>query len=138
MTPDSWVLMGALAIATLAGASIAGAARHLEVIGWLVGMMGPATLAVWIFGTAWIPALLVGEVWRFTRSGAAPGYERSRWATVFPLGMYAAATYALAAEVVPAQSLERVSMAFFWAALLAWCLTSYGLIRAGRRKLRGA
>jgi tellurite resistance protein TehA-like permease len=43
------------------------------------------------------------------------------WALVFPLGMYSAATYAMAAEIDRGSRLT-VSAVFFWDALAAWLI----------------
>lgn len=136
VTPDSWVLMGAVAIAALAGATLVSAARPVASLHWLEGMMVPATLAVWALATAWIPALIAGEVWRLRRVRGPLRYERGRWATVFPLGMYAAGSYALAQMLSHGRALEVLSAVFFWAAFIAWCAASYGLARGGYRALR--
>jgi len=53
------------------------------------------------------------------------------WAFVFPLGMYSAATYAMATELSQ-RSLITVSLVFFWDALAAWLIVvGAGLLRAG-------
>ena len=43
------------------------------------------------------------------------------WAFVFPLGMYSAASYTMAAEIGQ-RSLIAVSLVFFWDALAAWLI----------------
>src|SRR5579884_756193 len=65
VTPDSWILMGALAIAALAGGDILRAARSERVpenLTWWAAHA--ATLAPWIVASLWIPPLLYAEVWR--------------------------------------------------------------------------
>lgn len=138
VTPDSWVLMGALAISTLAAGKLLTATRDLGVFPWLHGTLAPAALVIWAVGSAWIPLLLIAEGWRARRLPDAWAYHRTRWATVFPLGMYASANYALAAALPGFPALDTVSRVFFWAALVAWALTAYGLVRLGRRKLKAA
>lgn len=137
VTPDSWVLMGALAIAALAGATVRGAAESLSAAGWVETVLVPGTLAVWAIGSAWIPLLVAGDAWRLLRVPGTPRYDRSRWATVFPLGMYASATYALARIWSrPAPALFIVSHVFFWIALVTWSVTMCGLVRAGYRAVQ--
>ena len=72
---DHWVAGGALAISTLACADLA--ARL------------PAE-ALWLCALAWLPALVAGELLE-PRLGGVP----ARWSTAFPLGMYAAMSFAV-------------------------------------------
>jgi tellurite resistance protein TehA-like permease len=61
-----------------------------------------------------------------------PRYDVRRWATVFPMGMTAAASIAVAqAEGLPAVAV--VGQVLLWPALAAWSLTAAG---AARRRLR--
>jgi len=54
------------------------------------------------------------------------------WALVFPLGMYSAASYTMAAEIGQ-HSLITVSLVFFWDALAAWLIVVVaGLLRMRR------
>ncbi|MGH3321537.1 MAG: tellurite resistance/C4-dicarboxylate transporter family protein [Streptosporangiaceae bacterium] len=134
VTPDSWILMGALAISTLAGGKLVLAAGRPGAFPWLGAVMPEATLAVWALGSAWIPLLAAGEWWRLRRMGrAAVRYTRARWAMVFPLGMYASANYTVAKGIQGEEELAIVSHVFFWVALLAWCAAAYGLGRLGWR-----
>lgn len=119
--PELWILMGALAIATLAGAELLASARALHVLGGGGGWLPEAALATWAAASAFVPLLVAAELHhhRF-------GYEPGRWSFVFPLGMYSVATWDLArAESLPA--LGDVALAFFAAALAAWTVTALGL-----------
>lgn len=136
VTPDSWILMGGLAIAAFAGGELL-AAGVSPASPWLAGSMVPTTLAVWIAGSVWIPALVAAEAWAGW-GRRLPGYQRPRWATVFPLGMYAAATYSLASGLGGRPALETVAHAAFGVALAVWCLTTVGLLRQGWRRLATA
>ena len=102
--PDIWILMGAVAIATLAG-------DHIHKAG--VADIRPLTVVTWIVASLWIPLLAVASV--LVRTG-------NWWAAVFPLGMYSSATYATAVET-GWRPLTTVSMVFLWIALAAWVLT---------------
>jgi len=110
--PDDWIAMGALAIATLAAAELA---------------QRDAAVGLWAAATAWLPVLLVLELRRGTR-----GYELRRWATVFPLGMYAVATYE-AGAVDRLTPLGEVAGVAFWVAVCAWALAAVGLLRQAVR-----
>lgn len=131
VTPDSWVLMGALAISALAGGKLAVAAGSPGAFAWLHAVMSPATVALWLLASAWIPLLIAVELWRLRRLGAAAArYTRTRWAMIFPLGMYASASYTVAQGIDWPYRLMVLSHVFFWVALLGWCAAAYGLGRA--------
>jgi tellurite resistance protein TehA-like permease len=98
-TPDTWIVMGALAISTLAGAVL-----HV----------GGVPKATWALATVGYAGLLALEV-RVALARAAPPAS-GRWSTVFPLGMYAACSHA-----VGLHTLGTVAMAV---ALAAWLVTA--------------
>ncbi|CAJ1496217.1 tellurite resistance/C4-dicarboxylate transporter family protein [[Mycobacterium] burgundiense] len=106
--PDSWILMGALAIATVAGVHI-----HAQ---WPTEVVQHATVVTWLVATLWIPALMLFAVRGVRTQVPVPS---AWWAMVFPLGMYSSATFALWKEVGWGW-LHPVSQAFFWTALAAW------------------
>lgn len=117
--PDHWILMGGTAIATLAGAHlhaalypgpIADAVRVVTIVTW-----GIASLQI-------VPLAIVG--WR----------QVFAWPAVFPIGMYGAATYAMAGET-GWLALRTVSLAFTCLALALWLLT---LLRFRRALSRSA
>jgi tellurite resistance protein TehA-like permease len=129
--PDSWILMGGLAIATLAGDNIHGLAP-----GWLAPTVRAATVLTWVAATLWIPPLIYIGLQRIKRRPALLQFAGVWWAMVFPLGMYSAATAATAAEL-GRPALRTVSLVFFWNALGAWLIVVVaGLLRAWAR-LRG-
>jgi tellurite resistance protein TehA-like permease len=110
--PDGWILMGGLAIATLAAARL-----HTA-----------TSVATWVLATAWIPALLYVTV-----RGRPPLVQFGWWAVVFPLGMYSSATYAVAVDT-GWNALTMVSVAFFWIALTAWIVVAFGGLQVALRR----
>jgi voltage-gated anion channel len=105
--PDHWILMGGLAIATLAGVHVHGALHP----GPIADAIRLVTIVTWVLASLWIvPLAVVG--WRRIRG----------WPAVFPLGMYSSATFAVAGETRWAW-MTGVSTAFFWLALALWLLT---------------
>ena len=136
--PDSWILMGGLAIATLAGQHVHRAALALGAHDWLLHGARALTVILWVAASVWFPVLLYAGVWRITRhqthhhSAAAP---RAWWATVFPLGMYSAATHALTV-LTGWRALTAVSLVFFGIALTAWSLVAFATTRVMVRSLR--
>ena len=115
--PDNWILMGGLAIATLAGCRI----HHAVLPGPFAEGVRAVTVATWMVATLWIPLLVVaGRRLDNHRAGAW-------WAAVFPLGMYSAATYAMAGET-GWRTLTVVSLVFFWIAFAAWLIVAGGVL----------
>ncbi len=128
LAPDSWILMGGLAIATLAGDSI-----YRMAPGWLASPVRTVTVVTWVAATLWIPPLIYFGLQRVSRRPGTLQFAGVWWAMVFPLGMYSAATAATAAELRK-PALDTVSLVFFWVALSAWLI----VVVAGLLKLRRA
>lgn len=120
-----WVAMGAAAISVLAAALIVrvpGAAAGPDARPALtdVGMVLWAAASALYLVLAVVTALW----WRRTRS--RPGYQPSTWVIVFPLGMYAVASWQLGAATGLA-FLHRVGAAAVVPAALAWAGTAAAL-----------
>lgn len=126
--PDTWILMGALAISTLAGDYI-----HQLAPDWLAGSVRAVTQVTWVVATLWIPPLIYFGLHRISESPEVLKFAGVWWALVFPLGMYSAASYAMAAEL-GLRSLQTVSLMFFWNALAVWLI----VVVAGLLRLRRA
>ncbi|MGE4198028.1 MAG: tellurite resistance/C4-dicarboxylate transporter family protein, partial [Phycisphaerales bacterium] len=127
LAPPYWINMGAMAISTLAGASlILGGAKSPLVAGLLPFVKG-ATLLFWATATWWIPMLLILGVWRHIIKKFPLRYDPLYWGAVFPLGMYSVATARMdAAMDLPL--LEHVPGAAFVIAMGAWSLAIIGLV----------
>jgi hypothetical protein len=111
---DVWITMGALAISALAAAHVT-----VDAGGHALRVL---TFALWIAATCWLPALLARELLRHRLQ-----FEPKRWSTVFPLGMYSAASTA-AGHVVGFDDLA-LGRAFLVLAALAWAVTAFGAVR---------
>jgi tellurite resistance protein TehA-like permease len=111
--PDAWILMGGLAIATLAG-------DHIHRAG--VESVREVTIVTWVVATLWIPPLLYFGL-RHIQRPEAHHFAGVWWAMVFPLGMYSAATYAMAVET-GWRALPTISLVFFWIAFAAWVIVA--------------
>jgi tellurite resistance protein TehA-like permease len=133
VTPDSWILMGALAIATVTGDHVLLAADSVGTAG--LGWIRPATFVLWVLASLWIPVLLYAEMWRVDSRVGSLHFAGVWWSAVFPLGMYAAAT----AETAIAQDLPplvTISLVLFWVALTVWLLVAVGLVHRAASALR--
>jgi tellurite resistance protein TehA-like permease len=125
--PDTWILMGGLAIATLAGDNI-----HSLAPAWLAGPVLVVTVVTWVTAALWIPPLIYFGLHRIGQRPDTLHFAGVWWAFVFPLGMYSAASYTMAAEIGQ-RSLLTVSLVFFWDALAAWLVVVVaGLLLLGR------
>lgn len=129
--PDTWILMGGLAIATLAGDNI-----HRLAPAWLSGPVLIVTVVTWVAATLWIPPLIYFGLHRMSHRPEMLHFAGVWWAFVFPLGMYSAASYTMAAELGH-RSLITVSLVFFWDALAAWLIVVVAGLRRARRALAG-
>lgn len=128
--PDAWILMGGLAIATLAGDHI-----HHDAAGWLAEAAWLVTVGTWVAATAWIPPLLYFGV-RHAQRPEALRFAGVWWAMVFPLGMYSVATDTTSAET-GWTALTAISHVVFWIAFASWAVVAVaGLSRLGRQMRR--
>lgn len=116
-SPTLWIVMGALAITTLAADELVLDRRALG---------ATVALATWAAASFAIPFLVAAELrvrdW---------SYELARWSFVFPLGMYGVASRVLGGAAGIA-GLRTVGTAFFGIALAAWLLAAVGLTRRRR------
>ena len=129
-TPPYWINMGALAITTLAFANLdlaLKAAPGLDALG-LGAFLAGMTLLAWAGASWWIPVLLLLGAWRHVVRRVPLRYDPQYWSLVFPLGMYGAATFRMAAGL-GLGFLWWLPQVFLGAALLAWALTLAGLGR---------
>lgn len=127
LTPDHWILMGALAICTLGATDLAAPSPVVVIPGLHPGIAVGAWLT-WI--GAGILYLVLGAttfrrliVWRASRQS-----DIRWWAVVFPLGMYSACTFGLF-HVTHVDALRVLASASFWPALAAWVLAGLMSLR---------
>jgi tellurite resistance protein TehA-like permease len=132
-TPELWVLMGALAIATLAAAQLVRGARIFGTLAAAQPYVRDVGVATWSAATASIPLLAARDLGERSRWR----YETARWSFVFPLGMYAAASDTLG-NALSWHPLVAIGRGFFAVALAAWATVAAALvIRLLRRSPSG-
>jgi tellurite resistance protein TehA-like permease len=127
LTPPYWIDMGAMAISTLAGATLIEHAALSPVVTELAPFVKGFTLFFWAIASWWIPMLLILAMWRYLICGVPFAYSPLHWGGVFPLGMYSVATYHLA-ETLQIPFLMPLSNAFMLVAFVAWLATFLGLV----------
>ena len=128
---DHWIAGGALAISALSGGKITQAADALGQFSGLHQVFTISTLVLWCLAMAWLLPLITGEILR-----PRLGYDIRRWATVFPLGVYAAASFTTG-QVTGITGITGFGQVWTWVAFTASLLALAGLIRHGWPVLRG-
>ena len=129
LTPPYWINMGAVAISTLAGATLLLAAGRWGVLELLRPFLLGLTLMFWATATWWIPLLVLLGLWRHGVRRHPLRYDPQYWGMVFPLGMYSVATRRVS-EAVDLPSLAGLSQGFVYIALVAWVVTAAGMLRS--------
>jgi tellurite resistance protein TehA-like permease len=134
LTPDHWILMGALAICTLATANVVSSATGMFA-GGERSVLAAVTWATWACASAFYVVLAAVTIRRWGVSIAARQSNIHWWASVFPLGMYSACTVALfrMSDIGAQRDLAAVT---FWLALGAWTLAACMSARTVTRTLR--
>ena len=120
---DHWIAGGALAISALAAGVITEAAGTLGRFSPEHQVLATGTLVLWCLALAWVPVLLVGEAVR-----PRLRYDLRRWATVFPLGMYAACSFTVG-QVAGISGISRFGQLETWVAVAATLAVLAGLVR---------
>src|SRR3954449_6402490 len=112
---DQWVAGGALAISSLTLSRLADA-------GLAPAALRAGALALWVAALGWY-LVLAGAELRWPR----PRYATARWATVFPLGMLAAAAFGLRGQPWPGST--AAGEVLVWPALAVGAVVVAGALR---------
>jgi tellurite resistance protein TehA-like permease len=128
LTPPYWINMGALAITTLAGSRLILNAAKNPLLEQLSPFLKGFTFFFWATGTWWIPLLIILGTWRHIYQKVPLRYDPQYWGLVFPLGMYATATYMLG-QSTQISYLRPLSVVFIYIGLAAWIITFAGMIK---------
>jgi tellurite resistance protein TehA-like permease len=122
---EVWIAGGALAISALACGELILAIDAVDLLRGAADALSALDLALWIAAVAWLPLLIGVELrrrrWR---------YDRSRWSTVFPVGMYAACSF-VAGRATGVGAITSFGRVWVWIALAVWALAAVGLARRG-------
>jgi tellurite resistance protein TehA-like permease len=131
-----WVTMGAAAISVLAAALIVRApdtaAGHTA-----APVVKDIGVVLWSAGSAFYLVLAVVTALWWARTRSRPGYQPSIWVIVFPVGMYAVASWQLGAAT-GLTFIHRVGIIAVWPAALAWAMTSAALVVSAAQSARRA
>jgi len=133
--PPYWISMGAVAITVLAGSNLLLAQSASKVTGDLAPFVTGVVVLAWATATFWIPLMLLLGVWRHGVRRVPLRYDPQYWALVFPLAMYAVATFRMN-DALDLDFLDVVPAVAFGIAAAAWAIVSTGLARLLIRDLR--
>ncbi|TWP35811.1 tellurite resistance/C4-dicarboxylate transporter family protein [Leekyejoonella antrihumi] len=126
-TPVYWVAMGATAITVLAGARIVQMA-DAPMVAATRGLIAGSSVMFWAFGTWLVPVLCAAAWWRHITHRIPLVYEATLWSIIFPLGMYAVASYYLGhADRLPI--VRVIGDVMSWISLIAWAAVFVAMIR---------
>ncbi len=129
LSPPYWINMGAMAISTLAGSLLILNSEDAPFLHSIVPFMKGFTIFYWATGTWWIPMLVILGIWRHVYKRFPLRYDPLYWGAVFPLGMYAVATFQMS-RALEFRFLAPLATTFAWIALLVWLVTFYAFIRS--------
>ena len=123
---DHWIAGGALAICALAAGRVTQAAAALgRLLASLQQILSISTLALWCLAMVWLFPLIICETLK-----PPLRYDTRRWATVFPLGIYAAASIETG-QVRSITWITNFGHAWTWVGFAAWLLALAGLLYQG-------
>lgn len=127
--PPFWINMGAMAVSALTGTTLISHAAQASFLPGLVPFVKGLTILFWATATWWFPMLAVLAAWQHIIRNVNRPYNLLYWSAVFPLGMYAAATYKLA-RVMNIPFLMWIPRVFIFVALAAWVSTFVAMIHS--------
>jgi tellurite resistance protein TehA-like permease len=129
LAPPYWINMGAIAITTMAGATLVLSAPAGSFLAELLPFLKTFTLFFWSFATWWIPLLVILGFWRHVLRRFPLAYDPQYWGMVFPLGMYTACTVQLA-RALELPFLLGLPQVFVVFALATWLAAFVGMTKS--------
>jgi tellurite resistance protein TehA-like permease len=129
LSPTYWINSGAVAISTLAGATLVENGRDIQFIKPLTPFIVGLTVTFWSVATWWIPLLALMGIWRHILNRVPLNYNPEYWSLVFPLGMYTVCSFHLS-SVLNLGVIKGISNVFIYFALIAWLMTFCGFVKS--------
>lgn len=129
---DQWIAGGALSVSALAGSRLL-AADSTRLYLWNTddsGVLRTVTVGLLVLDLCWYAVLVAAECVR-----RRPHYDERRWATVFPMGMTAAAMLSVA-DAFDVSWLKVPGQALLWISVAAWLTVAGGAVRTASAAVR--
>lgn len=131
--PSFWVVMGALAISTLASGRVLDMSQDSAAAATAHGAAAAVAVILWGFASWLLVGLLLLGFWRHVRRHVSTRYTTELWAMVFPMGVYSVASLTIGtADRLPLAG--DVGKVFIWVAVAAWTAV---VLDAGITRLLG-
>lgn len=129
MAPPYWINMGAVAITTLAGATLLLRVGEWPFLLELQSFLRGWTLFFWVSASWWIPLLLILMIWRHAYMRYPLTYDPTYWGMAFPLAMYTTGSFQLF-TALGLPFMLVVPRSFIFVALAVWVGTFIGLLHS--------
>jgi tellurite resistance protein TehA-like permease len=126
---DHWIAGGAVAIGAVAFADTATGSSTVGTLSDLHEPLRIASVVLFAAAMAWLPFLVAAELHR-----PRTGFHRSRWATAFPVGMYAVMSFTVG-RMEGLGWIVDFARVWVWVGAAVWALVAAGAVLQG---LRGA
>ncbi len=119
LRPPYWINMGAMAITTLAGSRLVLYAHAPDFLVFIRPFVEGFTIMLWVWGSWWIPFLILIGIWKYGVFRERIAYDPSLWSIVFPLGMYTVACETMSG-IRGLHIVRWLVPGFLWIAVTAW------------------
>src|SRR5690625_891905 len=127
LTPPYWINMGAVAITTLAGATLILHAHKMSLLNEITPFLKGFTMFFSVTGTWWIPLLFIFMIWRYAIHRYPLTYDPQLWGMAFPLAMYTTGTLQLS-NALQLSFLSYISHVMIYVAFFVWLFVFLGLL----------
>lgn len=128
---DHWVAGGAVAISSLAAGRIVQAIDATGAMSDLRSFLDAVAVVLIVAELIWLPLLVGGELLR-----PRLRFSALRWATVFPVGMYAASSFTVGAAGGHGWMTSFADV-WVWVAVAVWAVVAAGTVVRGASLLLG-
>lgn len=125
LTPDYWIVTGALAISALAAIDVSHAMSRAGVDALLEPALVSVAGVALVCGALWVPVQLAAEMLQARGAASIVKHDWLRWSTVFPLGMLSVATHEFG-QATGTGWLQTISLACFSVGVIVAALTTFG------------
>ena len=127
LSPPYWINMGAVAITSLAGATLILHAGEMSLLTEITPFLKGFTVFFWVTGTWWIPLLFILMIWRHVVHKYPLTYEPGFWGMAFPLAMYTTSTLQLS-KALELSFLQYISYGMVLIAVVVYLAVMAGFL----------